>query len=281
MMPGMDGIETTRRIREIGSDYAKNIPIIALTANAIVGNKEMFLNNGFQSFISKPIEIAHLDNVIREWVRDKDREVLYETEPVVLNQETDKNWRALDKGVPGLTINNGLLRFNGDKAAYIEVLRSFATNTPSLIEASAEVDQDSLKDNATIYHGIRGSSGNISAEEVAGMAVALENAALAGDYKYVSAHNKAFIELVRKLISDISAMIDEFDADNLKQKKEKPDNKTLDKLRQACINYDMISVDAALEELEAFDYESDGELVSWLRESVEKMDFDEIIERLS
>ncbi len=53
MMPGMDGIEAKRIIREdIGTDYAKNIPIIALTANAIVGNEEMFLSQGFQDFIS-------------------------------------------------------------------------------------------------------------------------------------------------------------------------------------------------------------------------------------
>ncbi|MCL2456569.1 MAG: ATP-binding protein, partial [Defluviitaleaceae bacterium] len=74
MMPGMDGVEATRLIREIGTDYAKNIPIIALTANAIVGNEEMFLQKGFQAFISKPIEIARLDAVIREWIRDKAQE---------------------------------------------------------------------------------------------------------------------------------------------------------------------------------------------------------------
>jgi len=69
MMPGMDGEEAMRLIREIGSDYAKNIPIIAFTANAIVGSDEMFLQKGFQAFITKPIEIKCLDAVIREWVK--------------------------------------------------------------------------------------------------------------------------------------------------------------------------------------------------------------------
>jgi CheY-like chemotaxis protein/two-component sensor histidine kinase len=59
MMPGMNGMEATKIIREeIGTEYAKNLPIIALTANAIVGNREMFLSNGFHDFLSKPIEIA-------------------------------------------------------------------------------------------------------------------------------------------------------------------------------------------------------------------------------
>ncbi len=70
MMPGMDGMEATRIIREeIGTEYARAIPIIALTANAIVGAEEMFLRCGFQDFISKPIDMAKLDAVLRRWVR--------------------------------------------------------------------------------------------------------------------------------------------------------------------------------------------------------------------
>ena len=75
MMPGMDGIEATRIIRtEIGTPYAENIPIIALTANAISGNEEMFMSKGFQAFIAKPIDVHRLDEVVRRWVRDKSRE---------------------------------------------------------------------------------------------------------------------------------------------------------------------------------------------------------------
>jgi signal transduction histidine kinase/CheY-like chemotaxis protein len=69
MMPGMDGIETVRIIRnEIDSDYAKAVPIIALTANAIVGTETMFLENGFQGFLSKPIDLAKLDKILRAWI---------------------------------------------------------------------------------------------------------------------------------------------------------------------------------------------------------------------
>ena len=74
MMPGMDGIEAVRRIREIDSDYARTVPIVALTANAVSGNEDMFLENGFQAFISKPIEVSRLDAVIRQWVRDREQE---------------------------------------------------------------------------------------------------------------------------------------------------------------------------------------------------------------
>jgi len=67
MMPGMDGIAATQAIREIGTDYAVSIPIIALTANALAGNEKMFTDNGFQGFLAKPIETQKLDAVIHRW----------------------------------------------------------------------------------------------------------------------------------------------------------------------------------------------------------------------
>jgi signal transduction histidine kinase/ActR/RegA family two-component response regulator len=74
MMPGLNGIETVRIIRnEIDSEYAKKVPIIALTANAIVGNDKIFLENGFQGFLSKPINTALLDAALRKWLLQKPR----------------------------------------------------------------------------------------------------------------------------------------------------------------------------------------------------------------
>ncbi|MCL1831705.1 MAG: ATP-binding protein [Oscillospiraceae bacterium] len=67
MMPQMDGIETTKKLRDGGYKGA----IIALTANALVGNAEMFIQNGFDDFISKPIDIRRLDNVLNKWLTDK------------------------------------------------------------------------------------------------------------------------------------------------------------------------------------------------------------------
>jgi signal transduction histidine kinase/CheY-like chemotaxis protein len=69
MMPEMDGVEATRIIRkEIGSNYARRIPIVALTANATAGAAEMFLANGFDAFVSKPIDLKSLDDVLNRLV---------------------------------------------------------------------------------------------------------------------------------------------------------------------------------------------------------------------
>ena len=63
-MPGMDGIDTLHHIRELKNERKRNIPAVALTANAVSGAKEMFLQAGFDEYVSKPIEVEHLENVM-------------------------------------------------------------------------------------------------------------------------------------------------------------------------------------------------------------------------
>jgi CheY-like chemotaxis protein len=67
MMPQMDGIETTEKLREMG--YSGTI--VALTANALVGNDEVFRQHGFDDFVSKPIDTRHLNSILNKFVRDK------------------------------------------------------------------------------------------------------------------------------------------------------------------------------------------------------------------
>jgi signal transduction histidine kinase/ABC-type amino acid transport substrate-binding protein len=74
MMPGMDGMEAMAMLRALGTEYAQKIPIIALTANVVAGNEQMFLDNGFNAFLPKPFSVMLLDSIIQRWVRDKSRE---------------------------------------------------------------------------------------------------------------------------------------------------------------------------------------------------------------
>jgi HPt (histidine-containing phosphotransfer) domain-containing protein len=66
MMPGMDGLETTRLLRQLPN--GRNVPIVALTANAVSGVKEMFIANGMNDFISKPIELSKLESILQKWI---------------------------------------------------------------------------------------------------------------------------------------------------------------------------------------------------------------------
>jgi len=67
MMPEMDGIEATARIRKLGGKYSRLV-IIALTANAVQGAESMFLSNGFDGYVSKPIEMRELEKALVEWL---------------------------------------------------------------------------------------------------------------------------------------------------------------------------------------------------------------------
>jgi CheY-like chemotaxis protein len=74
MMPDMDGVEATAVIRALGTKYAVNLPIIALTANAVTGSEQMFLNNGFNAFLPKPFNVMSLDSVVQKWIRKRNEQ---------------------------------------------------------------------------------------------------------------------------------------------------------------------------------------------------------------
>jgi len=217
MMPEMDGIEAARIIREeIGTEYARNIPIIALTANAIAGNEEMFLSKGFQAFLPKPIEIARLDSIILQWVRDKELEAPPLDENIDTRKGRDRrvsdkrgvsDRRAFGKEIDGLDMTKLLARFRNDEETCRQILHSFAASTPSLLEAAQRVAREHLADYAIVVHGLKGSSRGICADMAGDMAEALEKAAREGNIDFVMANNALFIDTVRKLIADIEAML--------------------------------------------------------------------------
>jgi len=70
LMPGMDGVETTEHIRRLGVEdgYFADVPIVALTANAVHGMHEFFLENGFSDFMSKPVDVVRLNSILEKWI---------------------------------------------------------------------------------------------------------------------------------------------------------------------------------------------------------------------
>ncbi len=279
MMPEMDGIEATWRIREIDTDYAREVPIIALTANALVGNEEMFLSNGFQDFISKPIDMAKLDAVLRRWVRDKRIESNSE---LVTEEPAKQNANAsLLSGVAfsGLDKEKALARFSGDEAVFLDVLRSYSSGTGDILNNLSEfLESGNLEDYAISVHGVKGSSYAIFAMEVGNTAESLEIAAKAGDLEAVRAGHEPFINMTAVLISEIGNALSVLNTEQDKPLAVEPDSALLQELYAACKAFDMDRVDAAMELLEANTYERGGEIIAWLREKVDAMEFEEIAE---
>jgi CheY-like chemotaxis protein/HPt (histidine-containing phosphotransfer) domain-containing protein len=335
MMPEMDGVEATRRIREIGTAYAADIPVIALTANAIAGTEAMFLRSGFQAFIPKPIDPDRLDEVIRNFVRDRKRDeprddgrdparedvakkesdmekrggekeeafsssapanardfsdappahhdegsTSFTGEAVSRENSGQRSFRNFAGGIAGLDISRGIERF-GDEKTFMRILYSYAKNTRTLLESMRTFDSGNPSGYATTVHGIKGSSRNILAETLGERAESLEHAAKAGDADFVVRNNPAFLEAAEKLLGEIEAALEATAKANPRPRKDAPDEGVLLRLRSACENYDFDGIDAAMDEIDRYEYESDDGIAVWLRESVTKMDFASVAEKLA
>jgi signal transduction histidine kinase/CheY-like chemotaxis protein/HPt (histidine-containing phosphotransfer) domain-containing protein len=289
MMPEMDGIEATRIIRnEIGTEYAKNVPIIALTANAIVGNEEMFLSNGFDAFISKPIDIMRLDTILNQWVRDKQTEESLRQAEMMLNE----NVKTLEGGeelistnfkgftIEGLNLEAGIARYEEEKI-YLDILRSYVLHTPELLEKLRGLSRENLPEYAVTVHGIKGASYGILAAEIGQQAEKLEHAAKAGDYDTVSGENGDFIEKVDALLSKIRELLQStLEQGPEKKKAASPDSSLLEKLLDASKRFKPAVMEEVLSEIEQWEYESGGDMVTWLREQLDNLEYDAIRERL-
>ncbi|MDR1320500.1 MAG: response regulator [Gracilibacteraceae bacterium] len=290
MMPEMDGIEATRVIREeIGTEYARNIPIIALTANAIIGNEKIFLEKGFQAFISKPIDIMQLDAVVRQWLRNKDLEKEAGAGETAAAADEAAGAEAAKAAaaagglkIDGVDAEKCLSRFGGDMDTCLQVLRSYAANTGPLLERmrGGADDSEQLAAYAVVAHGIKGSSRGICAEGAGEMAEALELAAKAGDTAFIRTYNADFIRAAETLLENLRRALDGAGRDGSRPRKAEPEAALLHKLRICCETYDMDGADAIMEELERFDYERRGELTPWLRERIDRMEFAEILAEL-
>jgi len=274
MMPEMDGIEATERIRAIGTPYAKSITIISLTANAISGNEQMFLDSGFQAFLSKPINILKLDAILKQWVRDKSKESAL---PAALPSQKSSQ----EVLIPGIDGKKGLSLYADDFELYLPTLRSYAANTPALISKLRHVSEDTLRSYATNVHGLKGSSGSIGAEGIRERAARLEAAAKSGFLSEVLADNTAFLKDAEALVADISAWLTKLDTENEKPRLPAPDIQLLQNLRLCCERFDMNDADEAMEKLESASYDKDGQLITLLREKIDTSDFSEAVELIN
>ena len=283
IMPGMSGIEATGEIRALGTDYASRIPIIALTANALAGYGQEFLSKGFQAFISKPIQRASLEAVLRRWLPAAEANTQAQPlskDRVGLTRRSGIDRRALKLGAGGLDIGKAIAEFGGDVDFYYAILHSYVVNTAPLLDQCERASVENITEYGRIVHGIKGSSRGICADEFAKIAERMEIAAKEGDLAFILRHNPSFLDAARDLLSGIGDMLEERTRDHPRPWKEWPDRRLLDKLRAACEAYDMKTVDATLGILATFEYEHEGDLIPWLKDNAEKLNLSAIIEKL-
>jgi CheY-like chemotaxis protein len=275
MMPEMDGIETVDKIRALGTEYAKKIPIVALTANAIQGTDKMFYAHDFQGFVTKPIDVMEMDTVLKKWVYDRNREKASDA-PMVEDTEEKK----IDIYIPGVNTRKGLALYTGDTGIYIPLLRSYITNTPSTLEKLKNVTKGNLPDYVIAVHGLKGTSAGIGAEEVRAQALELENLSRAGDLQGVLAKNDKLIADTELIVASVKEWLDKNDVHKAKPRLKAPDKDLLIRLREGCENYDMDSIEEIMNQLENAEYDENGDLIKWIREKIDISKMSEVIKRL-
>ncbi|MFP3156250.1 transporter substrate-binding domain-containing protein [Lachnospiraceae bacterium ZAX-1] len=206
MMPDMDGVETTAKIRAIVDDekgeYFQKLPIIALTANAIVGMREMFLDNGFTDYLAKPIEMHKLNEIMDQWIpknkRIKARAV--ESEPVPTAYRLPTIYRT--------DIEHGIAMTGGNEANYIDILKLFSQDAHARIASMQNVDAGAdLTLFATNAHALKGAMASIGATQISEMAKELEFAGKRGDAEAINATLGVFLEELSKLADSIDCAL--------------------------------------------------------------------------
>jgi len=210
MMPEMDGIEAVRIIREdANSDYCKNVPIVALTANALVGNPGMFLSKGFNGFISKPVDIFQLDEALNKYVRDKSKEGTGERGTGNGDYGSNKDSpfltpHSLFPAIPGVDVKTGLFMTGGTEEGYRKVLATLCKNVEERMPIFQTVpDKDTLLMFITQVHSLKSSAASIGAAELSDKAAKLEAAGRAEDLAFIREHLSDFSEHLTALVKNI------------------------------------------------------------------------------
>jgi CheY-like chemotaxis protein len=287
MMLEMDGIDATRIIRGIGTEYAQTVPIIALTANAISGYKEMFLAAGFDYFISKPIDIARLNMLLDKWVRDKQSSETLdqaERERYSASPKREEPAALFGRCLEGVDLGEGIRRYGGE-AVYFQVLRSYALHTPELLDRLRSLSPGTLRDYTVAVHGLKGASLGICANAVAKLSEELEKAAESGNFVVLLWKNGALVEMAESLLTELGKLLSDAEeflmkTSPLRERRPSPDETALRKICAAAKRFKTSEIEEILTDMERYDYESGGKIVQWLREQADNLEYETISERL-
>ncbi len=197
MMPEMDGVECVRLIRARENEYYKTVPIVALTANAVEGAREMFMSQGFNDFMSKPVEVSALERVLKKYV-SKDK-IRYTGE-----EEEDTSDQNTAEGLPAigdLDVKKGLL-YCGTVENYRNVLKVHATNGPDNIDKIRQFFEQKDFENYTIYiHALKSSMASIGADTLSEMSKDMEKAGKNGDIDYIEAHHEELMAEYERVVA--------------------------------------------------------------------------------
>ncbi len=196
MMPGMDGIETIKAMKELDGNKNETTPVISLTANAIRGAREQYIAAGFQDYLTKPINCVRLEEMITKYLpKEKIMAVPSEGAKKKMKTEESACLPAWLTEVEGLDLASGV-EHCGSREAYIDVLTVFAN---SIAGASKEIEGyfrgENWKNYTTKVHALKSTAKIIGAVELSERARRLEDAGNAGYVDEIRQDHRPLMEL--------------------------------------------------------------------------------------
>ena len=220
MMPEMDGVEAMKRIRTLLDDDSYRSCIIALTANAISGVKEQMEAEGFDGYISKPIDIVYMEEMLIRFLPDELIIYMDENMPVEQPQEfvheveeprtkASENAQSMDENtfegcLAGFNVEQGIINCGSDRETYEDILQVYYDSGDSRIEELAGfLANKDYKNYIIAVHGLKSSSASIGAMELSERAKAHEMSGKEGRYEFLHEDFEQLVNLYRAALEKI------------------------------------------------------------------------------
>ena len=260
-MPGMDGVETFNNMLKLPENKSKGVPVIALTANAVSGAKEMYLASGFSDYLTKPIESKKLEEMLGKYLPESlihhvEIPELEEIKSLDENGEIDEEPGLVDTGIfnslTGISIDDAL-KYTGGAEVLEQTLREFYKSID--IKADAIEEFAALKDwhNYTILvHALKSSARLIGAEKLSEDAKYLEKCGDDENEAEINEKTPALLELYRSYKKHLAPLCAEVEDDS--GKKEMP----LNQYSEAISNIK--------ECIEAFDFDTADQIIAMMKD---------------
>lgn len=221
MMPEMDGIEMLQHVKTMDGGIYKDIPAVAITANALSGAKQTYLDAGFCGYLSKPIDPERFEQIIKD---NLPQEYVTECEDgngdtATEGQETDGTSdpkQAEEWSIPGIDIAKALSYIGGSRELYISLLQTYLDGSEERIRKLEECKnkEDIFNYDITI-HGLKGISASIGADSMAIAAAGLEEACKDPQtaMTYIQMNHDQVVSRYRELLEQIKKWLANIETD--------------------------------------------------------------------
>ena len=281
MMPEMDGIEATKRIRKLEGEYYKNVPIIAFSANAIGEVRDMFIQNGMNDFLSKPIEMKQMENMLRKWlykVKPPKENLLSKREEIPDKNEKKEDVLKKESSkliIPGINVE-AAIQCSGTEVIFRKLLQIFYDTLPGKVELIRQLEQEGdLQRYIIEVHGLKSAARLVGAMELASQAEYLEHCGKADNIQEIHEKNESFLQFYYSYKEKLYPFVK---VDTGEEKPLLPKEELmsmLTKLRHCLEEFNINGADNIMEEIGKYSHEEEfNKIFSDLKNSVENVEYD-------